>query len=230
MSVDVLKGTERDAVDLGRMLGEWRQGTFRRIAGQVVDEPRRSRTFRWGYGCLLRPLSRRAVAPAWEMEVDTESYILDVVMLGTPTAFTVTTEIPLVVDGRTIQIPANATADEFQQLTGVTGTVSLGATTIVENDAEVLASPVRWRIAWPSEEEAETVRAGGRGDGWFVEVAQENSVGTGSLIEAIQVIPTGWTTPLRTGCFISGPILDGYLHVNGAEARYWFPNGGGLYY
>lgn len=227
MTVDVLKGTERDAIDLGRLLGEWRQGTFRRTASQVVDEPRRGRSFRWGYALLLRPLVIGTPVLGWEMEYDESSYILDVAMYGTQQGFQNPPEFILLVDGVGRTIRPDMTAEEFAAASGVTGQVSLGATEI-ELDGELRkVSPVRWRISWPDREAAELLTVGtsatpGNGETW-VRVERSNTVGTGSLIECHQIYPAGWETPLRTGALVGGPVANGVLQVNAAEGRYWFP-------
>lgn len=227
MTIDVLKGTERDAIDLGRMLGEWRQGTSRRSAGQVLDEPRRVRAFRWGYALLLRPLRIGFPVPAWELEFDESSYILDIAMYGTQQGFQSPPSFLLLLDGIGHRIEPQMTAEEFAAVTGVTGQVTLGATEIELDGVTRTVSPVRWRVAWPDQSSAPIVTVGldnqpGNGETW-VRVERSNMVGTGSLVDCHQIYPAGWETPLRTGAMVGGPVVNSVLQVNAAEGRYWFP-------
>lgn len=213
---------KQDAVDFGRLIGDYRSGKFNPVIED--DAPRRrARGIRCDTVMLLENLNGSRVAWGEILSLDVESFITDVVVLGWPPAHLESVEI--VVGGSTVyQVPLNATAQEFAEITGVTGEVSLGSQIVTDDKGdEVLLVPARWRIRWESEDVAEKIDPGQAGQQYIVRTERTLLTGTGNLVQLVQTIPTGWDTPLRAGAICEAVRGNGaYYKVIGAEARFWY--------
>lgn len=224
---------ERDRRDMERLLSDYRLGRLGR--GRAAEEEKRrsdpviadSQTV-----MLLENLRVNKVAYAEKLKIDTTAYILDVVVLGWPEAAVETVQIrvgtapsnPQGGSTTDYNIPLNATAEEFQEITGVTGEVTLGAQTVNNDEGqEVKLVPSRWRVRWGSKDDAEPIFAGVSGQRYMTRVEETQLVGTGKLVKVIQTLPTGWDTPLRAGAICEAIRADRkYYKVLGAEARFWY--------
>lgn len=222
---------KRDAVDFGHLIDDYRAGKFTpRIEEEFTR--RTAKTIECDTLMLLENLRANKVAYAEKLAIDTDSYIIDIVVLGWPEASVEAVEVRVGVapsnprggGTKTYNIPLGATAEEFQKITGVTGEVSLGAQTITNNEGrEVLLVPSRWRIKWNSKNDAEPILAGNSGQRYMVRVEETLLYGTGKLVKVIQTLPTGWDTPLRAGAICEAVKGRGsYYKVIGAEARFWY--------
>lgn len=222
------------ARDLQTMVREWRvtNGFRRSSSAKPADRPIVFEDTLSITVMLLESLNASRVAWAERLKIDVDAYITDVVVLGWPQAAVETVQVkvgtaPSVRAGGnyvTYDIPLNATAEEFKQITGVTGEVSLGARKVQKDDGtQVLLVPSRWRIKWDSKNNAEPIKPGLEGQHYIVRAEETQLHGTGQLVKVIQTLPTGWDTPLRAGAICETVKGRGVYHkVIGAEARFWY--------
>ena len=218
-----------DARDLGTMLEQWRRGRFE--PRPVEDEiPRRPPKWESETVVLLEDLKASRVAMAEKLVLNVGAYTLDIVLLGFPS--TSVEDFGLLVNGKDragnsyskeVRVGFYATAQEFQEATGVTGEVTLGSHKMTRGPDEVLLSPSRWRVTWGTKDKAELLTFLDEGTNWFVRIEETMLVGTGGIVETIQTIPTGWDTPLKAGAVCECLKHRGqYYKVIAAEARFWF--------
>lgn len=220
------------ARDLQKMLREYKvtNGFRRDLVRKSPDKPLTYNDFQCYSMMLLENLSAGRVAHAVRLKIDLQSYITDVVVLGWPAPNVETIDLTIGPssndprgDSRTVTVPLNSTAEQFLQITGVTGEVSLGAKSVIGADGkDQLLAPARWRVRWPSKEDAQSI-SGGHGPTYLVRAEQTLLAGTDKVRQVVQTIPTGWDTPLRAGAICETVKGDnGVFKVIGAEARFWY--------